>query len=158
MFTIHFSQTCSARAAPAIQTLLFIAQMIISYISGTCSLRTHYLFTGFTETPGNVSAPLGSGSVDFNCSGSVSLAFLVNGENVSSLPLSRGITVTVGPEGDTVSGVLTVPVIEENNNTVVVCRLKSGELQSTSPLAVLTITDCKCLWTVSWEVSIAATQ
>ena len=96
--------------------------------------------------------------MDFNCSGSVSLAFLVNGGNVSSLPLSRGITVTVGPEGDTVSGVLTVPVIEENNNTVVVCRLTSGELQSTSPLAVLTITDCKCFWTVSWEVSIAATQ
>lgn len=101
------------------------------------------------ETPESVSAPLGSGTVEFNCSAlaDVSLVFLVNGQNLSSLPDTKGITsqqsTSIGPDGTIVTGVLTVPVIEENNNTEVVCRLISGELYSTSPPALLTITDCK---------------
>lgn len=103
------------------------------------------------EIPESISAPLGSGTVEFNCSAlaDVSLAFLVNGQSVSSLPDSRGITtqlsISMGPEGTLVSRVLTVPVIEENNNTEVVCFLISEELlqYSTSPPAVLAITDRK---------------
>lgn len=102
------------------------------------------------EIPESISAPLGSGTVEFNCSAlaDVSLVFLVDGQSVSSLPDSMGITTqlstSMGPEGTLVSGVLTVPVIEENNNTEIVCRLISEELQySTSPPAVLAITNCK---------------
>ena len=106
------------------------------------------------ETPESILAPLGSGTVEFNCSAlaDVSLEFLVNGQSVSSLPDSRGITrqlsTSMGPEGTLVSGVLTVPVIAENNDTEVMCRLISGELlqYSTSPPAVLVITDCKLGW------------
>ena len=105
----------------------------------------------------SVSAPLGSEAVEFNCSALISLTFLIDGEALSSLPLSRGIYITyhqlvsgIGSEMSVmVHGVLTVPVIEENNNTEVVCQLTGGQQVSTSPPAVLNITACELILTNS---------
>ena len=93
--------------------------------------------------PESVSAPQDSGAVEFNCSATVSLTFFADGQNVSTLPDSRGITSAISETADTVSGVLSVSTIEENNNTEILCRLTSGGLQSTSAPALLTITECK---------------
>ena len=93
--------------------------------------------------PESVSAPLDSGLVEFNCSASVPLTFFANGQNVSALPDSSGISSTISMMSGTVSGVLRVSTIEENNNTEVLCRLTSGGLQSTSVPAFLNITECK---------------
>ena len=93
--------------------------------------------------PESVSAPQDSGSVEFNCSATVSLTFFADGQNVSTLPDSREITSIISETPDTVSGVLSVSTIEENNNTEILCRLTSGGLQSTSAPALLTITECK---------------
>ena len=97
----------------------------------------------------SVSASLGSESVEFNCSASISLTFLIDGEALSSLPLSRGIYITGSEMSVMVHGVLTVPVIEENNNTEVVCQLTGGQQVSTSPPAVLNITACELILTSS---------
>ena len=113
-------------------------------MDGSECVFTLCVSTGFIQMPQSVSAPLDSGSVEFNCSATVSLTFLVDGQNVSALPDSRGIASTISMMNDTVSGVVSVSVIEENNNTEVLCRLTNGELQSTSLPALLTITDTEC--------------
>ena len=98
--------------------------------------------------PQSIEVPLNSGPVEFNCSASMGLEFLVDGQNITSLPDSRGITienihVNIDQEDINTSVTLSVPTTAENNNTEVLCRLTNGELQSTSRPAILSITHCK---------------
>lgn len=96
----------------------------------------------------SVTAALGSDAVQFNCSSAIlgiSLTFLVDGEDVSTVDLSptRGISLQTMTVGERLDGVLTVEVREENNNTEVQCELNSSGVISTSRPAVLSVEECK---------------